>query len=250
MMRMPRGRTPQGIEAELIPVECAAMMDEVAHSVRHDMNNRLASIRNAAGYLRDRVEETALWTEDSRVPRFFGLIDHAVDNAKELLSDRLHVETLFARRAEHVDASEIVSRAAREFAMSSTIALELETDPGVELFADRGELMLLVVLLLRNAVEAQPNGGRVRVRLVGGNESAVFEVLDEGPGLVGITAHDALMPYTTTKMNHVGLGLPIARRIAHRYGGRLELVESENRARVRVAFSGGQYAGVSSPARR
>lgn len=243
---MKRADTPRGVEAELIPIECAAIMDEIAHAVRHDMNNRLASIRNAADYLRDQTEETDLWTSDSRVPRFFDLIDNAVDNAKALLADRLHVEPLFARRAAHLNATEVVAHASEQFVLPSTIELELELDSQVELFIDRGELMLLTVLLLRNAVEAQPKGGRVRVRLLSANDTSWLEIVDDGPWLVDISPYDAMLPYQTTKAGHLGLGLPIARRIAHRYGGRVELAEPGAPARARITFSGDRYDGFSS----
>ena len=242
---MRRDGQPAGIESELLAIESAAIMDEIAHSVRHDMNNRLASIRNAAGYLQDRTEETELWTSDPRVPRFFRLIDHAVDSAKELLSDRLHVEPLFARRATHQNATEAVSYAAEGLHRPASIRLELELESRVELFIDRGELMLLVVLLLRNSIEAQPEGGTVRIRLSKEEDGALLEVLDDGPWLVDINTNDALLPYATTKRRHLGLGLPIARRIAHRYGGHLKLADVDSRARVRVRFAGDADHGFS-----
>jgi PleD family two-component response regulator len=63
-------------------------------SVRHDLRNRFASIRNAAFYLRTRVEKrTDLFSTDPRVPAFFNLIDEELARAEAIVAERLAPES-------------------------------------------------------------------------------------------------------------------------------------------------------------
>jgi CheY-like chemotaxis protein len=68
----------------------SAAEEEVRARVRHDLRNRLASIRNAAFYLKTRVEKrTDLFATDPRVPVFFTLIDDELKKAEAIVAERL-----------------------------------------------------------------------------------------------------------------------------------------------------------------
>ena len=67
-----------------------AVEEELRAVLRHDLRNRLASIRNAAFYLRLRVEKhTELLTTDPRCAAFFQLIQEELLRAEELIAERL-----------------------------------------------------------------------------------------------------------------------------------------------------------------
>ena len=73
--------------------------------------------------------------------------------------------------------------------------------------------------LIVNAMEAQPNGGRIRVALSRNGESAEIRVDDDGPGISEDLRAKIFQPYFTTKATGTGLGLSIvARRIAEMGG--------------------------------
>ncbi|MEZ5364276.1 MAG: ATP-binding protein [Bryobacterales bacterium] len=81
--------------------------------------------------------------------------------------------------------------------------------------------------MVENAVKYTPAGGRVDVRLETSATDCRITVEDSGPGI----APDAL-PYVfdrfyragpeRTRLGGAGLGLSIARTIAHAHGGKLE----------------------------
>ncbi len=86
--------------------------------------------------------------------------------------------------------------------------------------ADPVLLRQAVLILFQNAVEASPPGGRVRVgvRLDG----ADLAVSVASPALLGdAEIQAAFQPFHTTKSQNLGLGLPIAHKIARCHGGRL-----------------------------
>lgn len=102
-----------------------------------------------------------------------------------------------------------------------------------------GQAVLGALLnLLINAIEAVPNHGNVDCKVefeatvsgsmeVDSTEKTLrgfcrFSVIDDGPGPAVDVQTTMLEPFITTKPEGVGLGLPMANRIAQRLGGFLE----------------------------
>ena len=86
-----------------------------------------------------------------------------------------------------------------------------------------GELIRAAVLnLLINAAQALGGDGRIVVRTIVTDETAVIEVADNGPGIPAAIRTRVLDPFFTTKARGGGLGLPIAKRTAELHGGSLD----------------------------
>ncbi|QTA89786.1 sensor histidine kinase [Desulfonema magnum] len=77
--------------------------------------------------------------------------------------------------------------------------------------------------LIKNGIEAQPEGGDIRIILDHQGREAVLTIENSGFSLSESEADQIFEPYFTTKTRGTGLGLAIVRRIVHSHGGRLEL---------------------------
>ncbi len=92
--------------------------------------------------------------------------------------------------------------------------------------------------LTLNAIQAMPEGGRLRVdcRTIAGpagdSNEAQVTFADSGPGIKAEDRDNVFRPFFTTKPSGTGLGLSIARRIVEQHGGRLTLEDSEERGAV------------------
>lgn len=96
--------------------------------------------------------------------------------------------------------------------------------------------------LVTNAVAWTPAGGTVRLSAAAeGANHVAFQVADDGPGLTQAEIAVALQPFRQVDMSlarpvgGLGLGLPLAARMADRLGGLLRL-ESEKGAGLRAAI--------------
>jgi signal transduction histidine kinase len=114
--------------------------------------------------------------------------------------------------------------------------IHVEVDGGAgsaPLAIEPDQFFQVLLNLCVNAIEAQPEGGRLAIRLrrdeAGGSRRAVLEVEDGGPGVPADIASRIFEPFFTTKADRSGsgLGLDIASGIVRDAGGALELTSSE-----------------------
>jgi signal transduction histidine kinase len=145
------------------------------------------------------------------------------------------------------DVSELVDGLAgqwRQKASTQGVEVLTEDTPGLpEVRGDRMRLEQALSNLVANAIEAMPNGGRVRIAVagpvradvLGEREVECVEVVIEDHGM-GIKKEDMdriVDPFVTTKARGTGLGLPIAKRIIEEHKGELK-IESEEGEGTRV----------------
>jgi signal transduction histidine kinase len=102
---------------------------------------------------------------------------------------------------------------------------------------DADRLARAVDNLLRNAVEASPEGGLVEVDVGAGADTAVrLAVVDRGVGLPADRADQLFEPFFTTKADGTGLGLAITRAIARAHGGEVRYARQDGATRFELSL--------------
>jgi len=91
------------------------------------------------------------------------------------------------------------------------------------ILADADQLGQVMENLLKNAIEAQPQGGKIRVLIEKKDQEARLSVKNSGFTLKPEEADRILDPYFTTKADGTGLGLTISRKIVEAHGGRISI---------------------------
>ena len=85
----------------------------------------------------------------------------------------------------------------------------------------------ILLNLMKNAIEAMPTGGTLRLATGATSGAAWLEVSDSGPGLPAEARSRLFQPFSTTKgAEGTGLGLAVSQRLAQEMGGTLELRDS------------------------
>ena len=95
--------------------------------------------------------------------------------------------------------------------------------PALKLVPDRMQQVFLNLLL--NALDAMPDGGRLRVSTGCAGEQAQVWIAfaDTGRGIAPDALPHIFDPFYTTKSEGLGLGLYITRNIVEEHGGRIEV---------------------------
>ena len=103
--------------------------------------------------------------------------------------------------------------------------------------ADAAQLKQLTLNLVMNAMQAMPNGGRLRIDLnvmsqslglPGEKDWAVISITDTGCGIPPDTLDRVFDPFFTTKPGGTGLGLSTCYAIAKQHEGDIEIISQEN----------------------
>ena len=77
--------------------------------------------------------------------------------------------------------------------------------------------------IVKNALQAMRDGGRLEIRLSADDREASISFTDDGEGIASSDFARIFEPFQTGKQNGTGLGLPIVQRIVQDHGGRLEV---------------------------
>ncbi len=110
-------------------------------------------------------------------------------------------------------------------------------EPDPMLTADEHQVRQLFVHLIRNAIEAMPDGGTLTVGVTYDEQQVIVSIQDTGVGLADQILNRATDPFFTTKTFGTGMGLTLVKRIARDHNGRLELRNrEEGGTEVTVSF--------------
>jgi signal transduction histidine kinase len=212
------------VRDRLWSLERAAIAEEVASLVRHDVRNRLASVRNASHYLKVKVSRTELPKTDARVDRFFQLIEDELGGADKILGERLAMGRLFGQDVRELSPTACLDDALALAGVNADDVTVLrrfaETRP---VTASADELTLALRLLVDNALESLAGPGTLTLRCEEREGRVVLGVDDSGPGFSPEGRELAFTAFASTKPGHAGIGLNIARRITERYRGKLTI---------------------------
>ncbi len=99
-------------------------------------------------------------------------------------------------------------------------------DPGLEIFADENLISLVLINLIKNAVEANEKNPECTIRVVAGrgyNSYPEICVTDNGPGISQEILEEIFIPFFTTRENGSGIGLSISKQIMGAHGGSLKV---------------------------
>lgn len=103
------------------------------------------------------------------------------------------------------------------------IALELPDNPPLTVRADAGQLEMVLLNLIKNAVESLDRTPLPRIRLDALSEGTrvLIRVSDNGPGIGPDALEQIFIPFYTTKKTGSGIGLSLSRQIMQLHGGQL-----------------------------
>jgi two-component system, sporulation sensor kinase E len=113
--------------------------------------------------------------------------------------------------------------------------IEIEIDcqsPVPKLPIDRSQMKQAFFNLIRNAFQAMPDGGSLKISVTCNDSHMLIAFRDTGVGIKPEDFGRIFEPYHTTKPEGSGLGLMIVQRIVQDHGGQIEVVSKPGQGTV------------------
>jgi signal transduction histidine kinase len=223
-------------QAQLVQSEKLASIGEMSAAVAHGLRNPLASLRAAAQLVQ-------------RHPGAPSSAEHlnAIVEEVDRLDRRISHLLSFSRPAPFHPMSESVTRLLEGLLPAFAgplrergVQLQVDLSPGLpDVRVDPMQLEQALVEIVSNALDAMPQGGRLRIGASangdrGSPTEIAIDIADSGPGIPEQLLPSVCEPFFTTRQDGTGLGLAIAKRYIEQNGGRLEIMSRPGGTTVRV----------------
>lgn len=199
-----------------------AQLGIAVSKISHDLRNMLAS----AQLVSDRLAASDDPTVRQVTPRLISAVDRAIALCAQTLR--------YGKAEERAPEPEIIML--RDFVEDVAAGLALADDANIRwhnavpedlsLPADAEHLYRVLNNLMRNAVQAMPDSGDLRVAAAISGDEAVIEIADTGSGLNETAQSHLFEPFRGGRNGGTGLGLAIARELVRAHGGELELART------------------------
>jgi signal transduction histidine kinase len=208
-------------EQRLIRSERLAAVGKIAAQITHEVRNPLSSIGLNAEMLEEETQGEAR--------NLARAIVKEVDRLTEITEEYLRFARLPRPKLEREDLGELM-RSLVAFMHQELegrgVTVDARLDPALPLVAaDEHQLRQALLNLMRNAVEAMRDGGRLTLTAAPVDDGRFVEltIADTGEGIAPDHLQKIFDPFFSTKEGGTGLGLALTQQIIVEHGGKIEV---------------------------
>ncbi len=213
---------------DLIRAERLAAWRDIARRVAHEINNPLTPIQTTIYRLKHRFEPGD--ASNAEIIKMLDLISRKVEDLRNIATRFSELAKMPEPRIQALDLNQTIEETLGLLEnISPNIEIVKEMAPNLpRVGADASQIRRLIENLVKNAIEALPEGGKVSVRTLKQEDSgfAIIEVADNGKGIPEEIRNRIFDPYFTTKPYGSGLGLAVVQKIVEDHKGRIEFETS------------------------
>lgn len=194
-----------------------------ARTLAHEVKTPLNALAIHLELLRNKV--AAEGDADAQSERSLSALDSSVRQVDRLVRDFTDYSAPVTMERKPIDVADVLNTSLE--AVGSTCAakkinLSKDLAPGPwQVQGDAARLRQSFDNLLRNAMEAQPEGGEIRVSATKISNELVVDISDAGPGVPPERRGELFEFGKTTKVGGSGIGLPLSQLIVESHGGSL-----------------------------
>ena len=198
-------RTKELVEtqARLVKSERLATIGELAGMVGHDLRNPLAGIKNANYFLKKKYSASM----DDKGKEVLTIIESAVEHANSIVADLLDYSREIKLELEEYSPKSLVDYVLLSIKPSSRIKIIDRTESFPTIWVDGNKIERVFVNLIKNAIDAMPEGGTLEISSRQSGENVELTFADTGTGMSQDVIGKIFTPLFTTKAQGMGLGL-------------------------------------------
>jgi PAS domain S-box-containing protein len=210
------------LQAQLVESERLAAIGTTAAKIGHELANPLNGMSLTVQLLEQRINRL----DDGAAGQLAPTVKRVKDEISRLQRLAGQFSTI-SRKEKYVFRPVNLMQLIQELAdlqapplAENGVELQVSLAPDLPVISiDADKMKQALINLIKNAGEAMPQGGKIRIDVFNDNRSVVVEVTDTGNGIP--MDIDAFQPFFTTKREGTGVGLVIVRQILTAHGGKI-----------------------------
>jgi len=205
----------------LVEAERYSALGHMAAQLAHNIRNPITSIGGTARMLSRRVQDPSLL-------KFFNIMTGEATKIEATLQDLFNfVATSTQQMKEKASLTTLVHKALMlHYNVMKKQHIENRVkvpEQDVVFEMDRRQVHQMIVHLIRNSIEAMPEGGTLFITLTLEDGIARLAIKDTGVGMDSFNVHRAMEPFYTTKTQGTGMGLALVNRTVKDHGGTVNI---------------------------
>jgi signal transduction histidine kinase len=206
------------IHNELTQKEKLATIGQMATAIAHEIRNPLSSLKGFTQLQQERHPNTN---------EFYPIMIQEIDRINYIVNDLMYLGKPKMIHFEKENMEEIIAYTlsiTQQLSKMQNINIETIIEgPLPPIDCDEKQLKQVFINLLKNAIEAMPGGGliKINIKIIHGNK-LVISILDEGCGIKEEDVKNLGDPFFTTKTDGNGLGLMVTNQIIKDHRGELK----------------------------
>lgn len=213
-------------QAQIVQSGKLVAIGQLAGGLAHELNNPLSAVLTYASLARERSDALAPEQREAlgKLPRYLARVEDAAGRCRAIADNLLSFSRQSGAEPDRVRLAPVVERTlalVRTQARRQRVALEVEVPADLAVWGNETGLQQILTNLVLNALQAQPDGGEIRIRAAAEGDRVALTVSDAGPGIPPEHLGRVLDPFFTTKPigEGTGLGLSIVHGIVEQFGG-------------------------------
>ncbi len=209
--------------------ERMAVLGEMAGSLAHEIRNPLASISGSLQMLR----RGDVAFDSERGERLMRIVTEESERLSRIIDEFLDYARPEKLQAEETDLVALARETLELLGNSEEVGprheLRVEADEPVHALVDPARIKQVFWNLARNALQAMPRGGTLRIALRSTPTGARVLVEDTGAGMEPAQVERIFRPFVSGSAGGVGLGLAVVYRVLQMHGARVEVESAPGR---------------------
>jgi two-component system, NtrC family, sensor histidine kinase PilS len=235
------------LEEQLRMKDRMAAVGELSAGIAHEIRNPLAAISGSVQVLRksERLEP--------KEQRLMSIILTESERLNQSIASFLRFVKPQERTPEPFDVASSLSDTIELFRNSVELgpghSIEAEIDPpNVTLLGDPNQIRQVFWNVVKNAVQAMPQGGNLMITTSLDDSHYRISFRDEGRGMSSEEIRRLFQPFRTSFAAGTGLGMAISYRIVQEHGGTIDVESQPERGTTITISLPGARAMTAAPA--
>jgi len=197
-------------------------LGQLAGGIAHELRNPLGTIKNSVYFLNMTLKEPTAQEAD-----VLQILEREVGNCDRIITSLLNFARPTSLTLRKVNLRQVLQATLVPKTIPEAVEVETCFDEALPaITADPDQLEVVFANIICNAVQAMPEGGKLKTTARSTEKDAILSFSDTGVGILPEHLDKLFLPLFTTKPRGIGLGLAVSKLLVEAHGGTIE-VESE-----------------------